>query len=291
MDPLYAHVKEFLTENLDYFGSISWGFVKIVILFIIIKITMSVLNRVIRRSLEHQKKIDKRRKDTLLSMMNNFIRIVFYAIFILAILPIFGIDIKALLAGAGVAGIAVAFGAQSLLRDYFNGFFIFFEDQFGVGDFVVINDNWGEIYAVTLRITALQIWTGEMVFIPNGEISQVTNYSKENALAVIDVEVGYKTEAEDASSIIANVLHNLREENEDLVGDVENLGVQSLNTSTYTLRATAECNPLTHWEIQRLAKARILEEFRRQSIDFPMEKVVYRHDQQPEQEIRKKDET
>lgn len=284
MDPLYSHVENFFTDHLDYLSNIGWGIVKIIILFIIIKIGMSFLKRVISSTLEHQERMDKRRKDTLQSMLSNLIRIVLYAILILTILPIFGINIGALLAGAGVAGIAVAFGAQSLLKDYFNGFFILFEDQFGVGDFVVINDHWGEIYSVSLRLTELQVWTGEIVFIPNGEITEVINYSKENALALIEIEVGYHSEAQEALEVVGEVMHSLPDETEDIVGDIDVAGVNELNQSTYTIRATAEVKPLAQWAVQRLAKQRIREAFNQRGIDLPLQKVVYLHgeDEEPQ---------
>lgn len=284
MDPLYSHVENFFTDHLDYLSNIGWGIVKIIILFIIIKIGKSFLKRVISSTLEHQERMDKRRKDTLQSMLSNLIRIVLYAILILTILPIFGINIGALLAGAGVAGIAVAFGAQSLLKDYFNGFFILFEDQFGVGDFVVINDHWGEIYSVSLRLTELQVWTGEIVFIPNGEITEVINYSKENALALIEIEVGYHSEAQEALEVVGEVMHSLPDETEDIVGDIDVAGVNELNQSTYTIRDTAEVKPLAQWAVQRLAKQRIREAFNQRGIDLPLQKVVYLHgeDEEPQ---------
>jgi small conductance mechanosensitive channel len=222
-----------------------------------------------------QAKLDVRRRDTLEMLISNIIRYTFYFIFLLTILPVFGIQIGALLAGAGVVGLAIAFAAQSLLKDFLNGFFLLFEDQFGVGDQVDINKVQGKVKSVGLRVTSIQVWTGEVVFIPNGEIKQVTNFSKENSFAVIDIKIGYKTGADTAIDLIKQTMDELKETEADIVGDAPVLGVQELNDSTYTVRAIAECKPNTHWGVQRLAKQRIRALFAEHNIDLPMSKIVY----------------
>lgn len=282
MDPLFAHITDFFNDHLDYWGSLGWNIIKIILLFILIKVGMSVLKRVIIRVLSMREKLDERRRSTLQSMLINLVRFVLYFVFVLTVLPIFGIQIGALLAGAGVAGVAIAFGAQSLLKDFFNGFFFLFEDQFGVGDFVVINDQLGEIYSVSLRVTEIQVWTGEIFIIPNGEITQVINYSKENGLALIEIEVGYHTEPEEAIEVMNEVMQSLPEEDDSIVGDVDVAGVNELNQSTYTVRATAEVKPLMQWSIQRLAKQRIREAFNQRGIDLPLQKIVYMRDESPQ---------
>lgn len=275
MGGLWTHMLDYLQNHDTFAKEIGWDIVKIIILFILIRIGIGVLNRVIERTLKMRTRMDERRKETLQSLFSNIIRYAFYFIFVLTILPIFNIHIAALLAGAGVAGIAIAFAAQSLLKDFFNGFFILFEDQYGVGDYIVINGVWGSVKSVGLRITSLQVWTGEVVMIPNGEIKQVTNYSKENSFAVIDVKIGYNTDAERAIEIIGKVMNELAEEQDTIVGETSVLGVQELNDWNFTVRAIAECAPYTHWGIQRLAKQRLRNTFSKEGIDLPLQKIVY----------------
>lgn len=153
------------------FDHIEWDILKIVILIIVAQILIRVVGRIGSRLLHFRTKIDARRRNTLESLFQNILRYTVYFILLLTILPIFGVHIAALLAGAGVAGIAIAFGAQSLLKDFFNGLFILFEDQYGVGDYVNINGTWGQIRTVGLRITVIRVWTGELVTIPNGQIN------------------------------------------------------------------------------------------------------------------------
>ncbi|RKD23007.1 hypothetical protein BEP19_12310 [Ammoniphilus oxalaticus] len=268
-------ILDFIDRHELLLSKIGGGAAKIILLFIIIKIGTGLSIKMTHRVLRMQTKLDERRRDTLEMILSNLIRYTFYFIFLLTVLPVFGIHVGALLAGAGVVGLAIAFAAQSLLKDFLNGLFILVEDQFGVGDHVVINGVWGSVKSVGLRITSIQVWTGQVEYIPNGEITQVTNYSKENSIAVVDVNVGYQTDVEQALQITERVMLELKESEENIVGDVSVLGVQELNDSTYTIRAIAECNPYTHWGVQRNAKQRLRSIFAEQNIDLPMSKVVY----------------
>ncbi|MCL6453960.1 MAG: mechanosensitive ion channel family protein [Alicyclobacillus sp.] len=275
MNGFWHHIVAYMNRHLGSFETAGWDVVKILVLFAVARLAIRVLSRVGQRLLRLRTRLDERRRGTLGSLFENLVRYTVYFILLLTVLPIFGVHIEALLAGAGVAGLAVAFGAQSLLKDFFNGLFILFEDQYGVGDYVLINGTYGQIRSIGLRITVIKVWTGELVVIPNGQITQVTNYSKENSIAVIDVNVGYLTDAETATAIVQKVMDELKAEQENIVGDVSVLGVQAIQDSNYTIRATAECAPYTHFSIIRLAKQRIHQAFVEQGVDLPMQKVVY----------------
>src|SRR5690625_2734204 len=110
------------------------------------------------------------------------------------ILESLNIKISALLAGAGIAGLAIGFGAQSLVKDIISGFFIIFENQFSVDDYVVVADAEGTVEEIGLRTTKIRSWTGEENVIPNGNITQVINYSVHNGLSVVDVNIPYETD-------------------------------------------------------------------------------------------------
>ena len=100
-----------------------------------------------------------------------------------------GLNLGPLLAGAGVLGLAIGFGAQSLVKDVITGFFIIFEDQFGVGDVIQIDQFKGTVEEIGIRVTRIKSWTGEVHIIPNGNIKQVTNFSTYNSIAVVDVSI------------------------------------------------------------------------------------------------------
>lgn len=272
---MLEQLKDFLGDHFATFEKYGWITVKIVILFVLTRFTIRVANKIIRHFLHSQGKIDERRQNAIAKLLSNMIRFMAYFIFILTVLPMFGIKIAALLAGAGVAGIAIGFGAQSLLKDFFNGFFILFEDQYGVDDYVIINGEWGQVREITLRLTTIQSWTGEMKYIPNGQITQVINYSQANTIADVLIEVGYDTETEVALEIVEQAAKRVAENDEDVVGEVSMMGVNSLNPSTYTVRLYLECKPYAHWGVMRRIKQEVQKDFISHNIDLPIQKVSY----------------
>jgi small-conductance mechanosensitive channel len=273
------NVWQWYDQYSDVLLSIAGHVLQILLFFILarilIRITISAVNRLIKLQTV---KMDERRRNTLLSLLDNMIRYTIYFIFAVEALSSLNIHVETLLAGAGIAGLALGFGAQSLIKDVLTGFFIIFEDQYGVGDLVKINQFTGTVISIGLRLTRIQAWTGEIEIIPNGQITQVTNYSKANSIAVVDVGVSYQTDLKRAMEVIQETMQQLKAENENIVGDVQILGVQSLGKSDVVIRVTAECKPTTHFAVQRQAYQRIKEAFDREHIDIPYtQQVILTH--------------
>lgn len=260
--------------NLPSFEILIWGTVKdalkILLLYLLSRIAIRVLVSVINKLLRSRAvKMQERKRKTLESLLDNLTRYSIYFIFGLMVLQAIGLKITTLLAGAGIAGVALGFGAQSLIKDILTGFFILFEDQYGVGDLVKINNFTGTVQGIGLRLTRIQAWTGEVEVIPNGQILQVTNYSRTNSLAVIDVGVGYHTNLDEAIEILRRVMSEVKAETDVIVGDVQILGVQSLRPSDILLRVTAECLPTQQYGVQRRAQQKIKQAFDEAGIEFP----------------------
>jgi len=248
---------------------------QILVLFVIARIVIAVGCRMVKKFLRSRAfRMDGRRKATLESLSDNLIRYVVYFLFILTILPWLGIHIEALLAGAGIAGLAIGFGAQNLIKDILTGFFILFEDQYGVGDVVKINTFTGTVRTIGLRLTRIQAWTGEMEIIPNGQILQVTNYSRENSVAVMDVGVSYNANIEQASDIMKDILEGMKPEFPNMIGDISVLGIQALQSTNILLRATAICLPNSQYGVQRVAQLRIKLAFDAAGIEIPVQQTV-----------------
>lgn len=277
MHELWLSIVQDITgpAKLMFYKTIVEDTIEILLLYIGARLLVRVCLRTTHRVLQlNAVKMNDRRKNTFESLLDNAIRYTVYLIFILTSLPIVGVHITTLLAGAGIAGLAIGFGAQSLIKDLLTGFFILFEDQYGVGDMVKINNFTGTVYSIGLRLTRLQAWTGELEIIPNGQINTVTNYSKTNAQAVLDISVSYDTELPKAMRAITEVLQQLHQENDNVVGEPQILGVQSLGMSDIVLRATIECRPTTQFGIQRLAQQRIKERFDAIGIEIPFPQTV-----------------
>ncbi|WP_235782125.1 mechanosensitive ion channel family protein [Paenibacillus senegalensis] len=178
-------------------------------------------------------------------------------ILIMMILNQLGINLLPLLAGAGVVGLAIGFGAQSLVKDVITGFFIIFEDQFAVGDTVQIGAHKGTVEEIGLRVTRIVSWTGEVHIIPNGLIAQVTNYSINNTIATVDINLPYQSNVDRAMAILDQALSHFKERTANVMGRPQILGMQSMSQSEVSLRIAVECRPDTHIEVQRLLLAEV----------------------------------
>jgi small-conductance mechanosensitive channel len=277
LNSLWHVINQYANKHSGQLFHAAGDVAKIIVLYIVARITIRIISRVANRLLTMKAvKIDQRRKNTLISLSDNVIKYSIYFILLLMVMQTVGFHIETLLAGAGIAGLAIGFGAQNIIKDILTGLFILFEDQFGVGDMVKINQFTGTVQSIGIRLTKIQAWTGEIENIPNGQIQQVTNYSKSNSIAVIDVGISYDTPIELAMGIMKRVLDELAGHEENVVGPVQVLGVQALGESDVVLRATVECQPTTHFGIQRLARKRIKEAFNEAQIDIPFpQRVVW----------------
>lgn len=219
-------------------------------------------------------RFSERREATLLRLMVNTLTYLVWFIAIVTILSIIGINVQGLLAGAGIVGLAVGFGAQSLVKDVISGFFIIFEDQFSVGDTVQIGKYEGVVEEIGLRTTKIKNWTGELYIIPNGNISEVTNLSIYNSVAVVDVRIPYEEDIDKAEAAIQEILVSFAGEHEEVVSEPELLGVQQLGTTDVTLRVVAETLPMAHWYIARVLKKEIKKALDENRIHAPYPKMV-----------------
>lgn len=276
-ETIYTQVYGYITDA-DMWVNIGMVVLKIAAIILISRIVVSVVQAAVNRIFQHRQgsklQIDQRRVDTMRVLVNNVVRYTLYFLAILMVLQLLGIDLKPVLVSAGVLGLAVGFGAQSLVRDIITGFFIIFEDQFAVGDVVTINNLTGTVQEIGLRITRVRSWTGEVHIFPNGIITQVTNFSLQNTLAVVDVSVAYEENLNQVEQVLKEVLTLAKTELTDIVADPQILGVQSLGPSEVVLRVTVECKPNTHHGVNRNLRAMIRTELTKRGIQIPYPKIV-----------------
>lgn len=183
-----------------------------------------------------------------------------------------GLDITPLIAGAGVAGLAIGFGAQSLIRDVIAGFFILLEDQFHVGDVIQAGGVSGQVERMTLRMTIVRDLQGAVHFIPNGEIKVASNLTKEWSQAVLEIGVGYEEDVDRAMAVLTEVGHSLADDEafgKLVLEPPQVLGVEALADSQVTIRMLAKTLPLKQWEVARELRRRIKARFDREGIQIP----------------------
>ena len=221
----------------------------------------------------------ERRAETLGSVLTNAARVLVIGFFLLMTLQEFGVNIGPLVAGAGVAGVALGFGAQSLVKDVISGFFLLMENQFGVGDIISVDDKHiGTVERMTLRITQLRDLEGRAHYVPNGSILRVVVLSKDFARALVEVEVGYDTDPDRAFEVLLEVGRRFHADRPDLaVEPLEVKGVEAFGNSGYTIRTLTKTAPGSQWEVQRELRRRILIAFRESGIVIPYQQRVVHH--------------
>lgn len=257
MNDLLIKGNEYVSEvfNKMMWLDFLWTSVRIMAIFIAGKIIVTLVHKALDHSMKEREnsrlKLDTRRTHTITKLIKNMISYVVYFIVLLTILSLVGIDLRPLLAGAGVLGLAIGFGAQSLVKDVISGFFIIFEDQFAVGDTIQTGTYKGTVELIGLRSTRLKSWTGEVHFIPNGSINQVTNYSLNNSVAVVDVTISSDMDIDLALLTIKQTIHHEQEMYENLIKPPEVLGIQSMGASDVVIRVIAECKTNTHLSVAR----------------------------------------
>lgn len=268
--------EKFMDEKL-WFG-IGEGVLKIIAILIITGLFIRVGKVAIRNFFKVRTRgplrITERREATLMKLLENVLTYVVYFIAIMSILAAMTIDVKAMLAGAGIVGLAVGFGAQSLVKDIITGFFIIFEDQFSVGDYVRIGQFEGTVEEIGLRTTKIKSFTGEINILPNGSIVEVTNFSIYNSVSVLDIGIAYEGDIEYAEKVLQQYLETTTEKYPELVKMPELLGVQQFGASEVVLRIVAETVPMKHWYIGRQLRKDIKLLLDEHGIEIPFPRMV-----------------
>jgi moderate conductance mechanosensitive channel len=194
------------------------------------------------------------------------------------ILDELGISIAPLLATAGVAGIAIAFGAQSLIKDYFTGFFLLLEDQIRVGDVVEVAGRGGLVEDLTLRYVRLRDLEGHVHYVPNGEIKLVTNRTRGHATPVVDVPIAYAADADAVLQVMRETAAALRADPDwsaRIAGEMEVIGVDRWADSSVILRARFKVvPPIEQWNVKREYLRRLKKTFDERGIEIPFPQLT-----------------
>ncbi|WP_343906277.1 mechanosensitive ion channel family protein [Nocardioides aquiterrae] len=195
-----------------------------------------------------------------------------------------GVDIAPIIASAGIIGIALGFGAQSLVKDFLSGVFMIFEDQYGVGDVVDVGEASGTVEAVSLRVTRLRDLNGTVWYVPNGAILRVGNMSQNWSRAVVDVNVAYHEDLVRAQRVLREVAHDLWEDEDfsDLIiEEPEVTGVEVFGPESVTLRVLIKTAPMEQWGVARALRQRIKARFDHEGIEIPLpQRVVWHREEQ-----------
>jgi small-conductance mechanosensitive channel len=189
---------------------------KVIGILIGAKLLVSISKLLIKQVFD-QHGASRRRAQTLETLLLSVVTYLVFFVACLMILQVFNVNTSAILASAGILGLAIGFGAQNLVKDIISGFFILFEDQFSVGDYVQIDTVTGTVEEIGLRTCKIRQWTGELNVIPNGEISRVKNYTRGPMLAKITIGITYEADIDHAISVLQEVSEKAYREIDDII--------------------------------------------------------------------------
>lgn len=285
-------LKDFVTQlvrDLDLGAFAPWALALVSFVNVLAILTLAwagsyVLRRVI--ALFHQRLIERadgpeerRRLETLQRVFRYIATVVISVVTIMLVLAEVGISIAPILATAGVVGLAVGFGAQSLVKDYFTGFVMLIENQIRVGDVVEISEKSGLVEELTLRYVRLRDYEGAVHFVPNGTIVTVTNRSRLFAYAVMDVGVAYKEDVDRVYSVMRRCAASLREDTlygPKILDDLDIAGVDQWADSAVVIRCRIKTIALEQWGVRREFLRRLKHAFDEESIEIPFpHRTVY----------------
>lgn len=266
-------------EDIDKFISmfITKG-MKIIFTIFIMYISIKIGKHLIKKFVDRQIKsnamlsLESQRAETLGEVLKSVLK---YAVYFIGIASIISILFNGIsFTFASIGGFAVGFGAQSLVKDLINGFFILFEDQFGVGDYVTIGQFNGIVSSIGIRTTIIKDFTGDIHSIPNGSIVQVTNHSRSDIRFMVDVDIAYEEDIDNAINVINETCEAFREENKSIISEpIDVLGVTALAASGVTIRVIGKAKPLKQWEMERELRKAIKGALDKRGIEIPYPKT------------------
>jgi moderate conductance mechanosensitive channel len=242
--------------------------------FILIRAGNRVIDRVEKRLLNEDRLLGRSmsRSRTLAEVSRSVLRVVIWTFAVLEVMQLLGINLGPLIAGAGIAGVALGFGAQSLVRDFFSGFFVLLEDQYGVGDYVEIENAKGTVERFNLRLTSIRASDGTLHHISNGQIKMVGNSSAGWTKAIVDVTVEYDEDLDKVEQALVRAADELKDHptvGALVLGPAEILGVESLGDGNVTMRVAIKTAPGKRMTVARAFRAQVKKVFAEEGISVP----------------------
>ena len=255
-----------------------YSLVLVIIGYIIIKVLTMIIEKSIKLRTKSRLQGNVKRQDTLVSVLRNVIVVFIWFVVIMMIFEAFDLPVRTLLAGAGVIGLAIGFGAQTLVKDIITGFFILLENQFDQGDFITVNTSGttvatGEVISMGLRSTKLRGFEGELYFIPNGTINEVINFSRENAYSFLDIAVSSEEDERHVEQIINDYFKDHWEEEETFIAPPMVLGLNSVEHGMSQIRIMLEVEPMAQWGATRRTREVVKRVLREHGIEMAVPKM------------------
>ncbi len=214
----------------------------------------------------------EKRVKTLIGLLKTICLTLVWVVAVVMSLDQIGLDITPILASAGIAGLAVGFGAQNLVRDVINGFFMILENQVRVGDVAIVNGTGGLVEAISFRTITLRDQSGTVHIFPNGTVTTLANMTKDWSAYVLDIGVAYKEDTDRVSTVMREVAKELQEDSEigpNILEPIEILGVDKFGESEVVIKARLKTIPIQQWMVGREYRRRLKKAFDEKGIEIP----------------------
>lgn len=245
-----------------------------IIMYLSIKIGKYLIQKIVDKQVESNAalSLDPQRAKTLGGVMRSILK---YSVYFLGVTTILSVLFGGIsFTFASIGGVALGLGSQSLIKDFINGFFILFEDQFGVGDYVTIGQFSGIVQTIGIRTTIIKDFNGDIHSIPNGMIAEITNHSKGSTRFTVDVDIAYEEDIDNALNAIKECCEKFQKENEEFINEpLEVLGVSALAASSVTIRTIGRTKPLTQWKMENELRKAIKITLDKEKIEIPYPKT------------------
>ena len=242
-------------------------------MFLIIKIGNKIIDKFVKNQVNSKRSfsMDAQKALTVGAILKSSLK---YIVYFSGAAIIIGSTFKVSAAVLSAVGFVVGIGAQSLVKDIINGFFIIFEDQYGVGDHVTIGVYSGIVESIGIRATTLKDFSGDIHNIPNGSVLEVTNHSRYDMRFIVDVEIAYEEDIDNTINIITDTCKKFQKSNsEDIRENIEVLGAISLNASGVTIRVVGKSKPLSQWKMERELRKEIKKSLDEAGVEIPYPKT------------------
>ncbi len=243
--------------GLNTLGRVVLALLYLVIAIALIKLIGLIISRLARKKYDKLRTIDTKRVKTVLSVMKSFVTIIIIFTWFLAALRLFGVNTSAIITTAGIGGIAISFGAKSLVEDIISGIFLMLEDSFVIGDDITVAGKTGVVERISLRTTTIRDYNGELHVVPNGEIRVVTNRNKNIQRALINVPIAYDADAKKAVDLLTEALKPVNDDHA-VIEDVSVWGITDFASSGIVITCAAKTIPGEQWRVERLMRSTAL---------------------------------
>ncbi len=235
------------------------------------KLKKIVAKRTVNKTDEPDLEVEKR-VNTLMGILKTIVAVLLWSVFVMIFLKKINIDIAPLLAGAGIIGLAVGFGAQELVRDFITGFFILLENQIRTGDVAIINGTGGLVEKIELRTITLRDMSGVVHIFQNGKINSISNMTKEWSAMVFDIGVAYKEDLNKVMKLMKQVADEMMQEEDyksKILEPMEIFGLDSFGDSALIVKGRIKTKPIQQWSVGREYRKRLKEVFDEHRIEIP----------------------